>query len=73
MHITTVKKLSIKHDGLTEKAIRVHIARRKVNGLEESGALFRRGKRVYIIEEKYLAWLSGRPVEDFYPTSIHVE
>ena len=65
MHITTVKGLAFKHDGLSEKAIRVHIARRAENGLEESGALFRRGKRVFIVEEQYLAWLSGRPAEDF--------
>ncbi len=72
MNITTVKKLAFKHDGLSEKAIRVHIARRCENGLEHSGALFRRGKRVYIIEEKYLAWLSGRPAEDFCSSSTSV-
>ena len=65
MNITTVRKLASKHDGLTEHAIRIYIARSNSNGLDKSGALFRRGKRVFIIEEKFLAWLSGEPLKDF--------
>lgn len=71
MHVTTVKKLAEKHPGLSEKAIRVHIARRNYNGLEKSGAIFSRGKRRFLFEELYLSWLSGRPAEDFM--SLHLQ
>ena len=57
MNITTIKKISEKHDGLTESAVRFDIFNAERNGLAESGAIVRKGRRIYLIEERYLNWL----------------
>lgn len=46
--------------GLTEAALRWQIFNSQENGLQESGAIRRVGRRVYIIAERYLAWLDGQ-------------
>ena len=58
MNITTVTKLAEKHDGITEQSIRWAIFNAKKNGLEESGAIFRKNRRIFLVEERYVAWLS---------------
>ncbi len=55
-NITTVSKIVEKHDGLTEGGVRWDIFNEDKNGLAETGAILRKGRRVRIVEELYLAW-----------------
>ena len=57
--LLTVKQLSDHVPALTEGGLRWDIFRAKVNGLEASGAMARRGSRVYLWRNRYLEWLSG--------------
>ena len=59
MNITTVNKLAEKHDGLTEQSIRWAVFKAEENGLADSGAIFRKGRRIFIVEDRYLDWLSN--------------
>lgn len=43
--------------GLSEAALRWQIFCASENGLEEAGAIRRVGRRVFIVAERYLAWL----------------
>ena len=58
MNITTVTRFAEKHDGNTEQSIRWAVFKADQNGLAESGAMFRKGRRVFIVEDRYLNWLS---------------
>ena len=64
MNITTVTKLAEKHDGITEQSIRWAIFNAKKNGLHESGAVVRKGRRILLVEERYLKWLGIRGTEE---------
>ena len=63
MNITTVIKLAEKHDGLTEQSIRWALFNADRNGLAETGAVVRKSRRIFIVEEKYLTWLGVRENE----------
>ena len=64
MNITTVSKLADKHDGLTEGGVRWDIFNAEKNGLAKSGAVVRKGRRVLLIEERYLNWLGASNYEE---------
>lgn len=65
MHITTISKFCKKHAGLPEGKVRWDVYNAHNNGLREAGAVFRKGRSVFIFEEKYLSWLTGMPEEQF--------
>jgi hypothetical protein len=44
----------------TEPALRWQIFRASENGLEAAGAIRRVGRRVYIVGERYMAWLDSQ-------------
>lgn len=54
------KQLPQQHPGLTIGGVRWDLFNRKTNGLEASGAVIKRGNRLLIDAEKYLAWLISR-------------
>lgn len=53
----TVKQLADAEPALGVGAIREDLFYRKTNGLEASGAVVRRGRRLLIHRERYMAWL----------------
>ena len=53
----TVKQLADAEPALGVGAIREDLFYRESNGLEASGAIVRRGRRLLIHKERYLAWL----------------
>lgn len=55
--ILTIKQFSAKHPAFVEGGIRWRIFNEKTNGLSESGAIIRNGRRVLINEAKFFAWL----------------
>jgi len=57
---STVKQFVNKHPAFTEGGIRFQIFHAKSNGLKESGAIVRMGRKVLINEEKYFAWLEAQ-------------
>ena len=57
--LLSVRQLAYEQPALSEGGIRWSIFNRKTNGLEESGALVRRGSRVFVDRERYLSWLAG--------------
>jgi hypothetical protein len=56
-NLLTVKQFADAHPAFTEAGIRWQIFNEKHNGLAESGAILRRGRRVYIDVDRYFAWL----------------
>lgn len=57
MRLFTIKQLAEAHPGFTEPAIRDDVFHAPRNGLAEFHAIVRKGRRVYLDEEQYLAWL----------------
>jgi hypothetical protein len=55
--VLTVKQLAEQQPGLTEGGIRWDLHDRQNNGLAASGAVLRRGRKLLIDSELYLAWL----------------
>ncbi len=53
----TVKQLCKRHEAFTEGGIRHLIFHENENGLKESGAIVRMGRRILIHEPKFFAWL----------------
>ena len=60
MSYLTVKQFSEKHPAFPEGGIRWRIFNEKENGLKESGAIIRDGRRVLINEEKWFSRLEAR-------------
>lgn len=59
--LLTVRQLSEQQPGLTVGGIRWDLFHRATNGLEASGAVVRRGRKILIDQERYLEWLvNGR-------------
>ncbi len=56
----TVQQFSERHPFATQGALRFQIFHRKENGLEESGALIRVGRKILIDEEKYFQWMDDQ-------------
>lgn len=56
----TVRAFVSKHPNHgTQSSLRWIIFNSSLNGLDESGAIVRRGRRVFIVVPRYLAWLAG--------------
>jgi hypothetical protein len=56
----TVAMLVRAEPALTRGGIRDDLFHRRSNGLESSGAVVYRGRRILLDRAKYLAWLSAR-------------
>jgi hypothetical protein len=54
-----VLKFVERNPGFTEPAVRWHIFNSHKNGLDAFGAIRRIGRRVYVIEERFLAWVDN--------------
>ena len=54
---STVKQFSQKHEAFPEGGMRHRIFHADSNGLAESGAIVRNGRRVLINEEKFFQYL----------------
>ena len=55
--LLTVRQLAVKHPALPEGGTRWQIFNEETNGLAESGAIIRCGRKVLIDEDRYFAWL----------------
>ena len=55
----TVRSLVAKHSGLNEGGVRWAIFNARENGLADSGALVRMGRKVLLDEVQFLEWLRG--------------
>jgi hypothetical protein len=55
-----VRQFAETQPGLTEAALLWDLFNRATNGLAESGAIIRRGRRILIDPERYLDWLAAR-------------
>jgi len=56
----TVKQFSQQHQAFPEGGLRHRIFYAESNGLKESGAIVRNGRRILIDEEKFFAWLEAQ-------------
>jgi hypothetical protein len=57
--IFTVKQFAEKHKLFSVPAIRYQILNADKNGLSDSGALIRVGRKVLLHEAKYFAWIES--------------
>lgn len=57
--LVTVQQLAASQPGIGEGAIRWDLFNRRTNGLEASGAIVRRGRKVLLDLDRYLDWLAG--------------
>ena len=57
--IRTVSQLLAENPALTPGGIRWDIFNRHRNGLAISGAIIRKGRRIYIDPELYFEWIRG--------------
>ena len=55
--LLTVRQFTQKHPAFPEGGLRHRIFHAETNGLKESGAIVRNGRRVLIDEEKWFSWL----------------
>ena len=60
-NLLTVRQFSQKHPAFPEGGLRHRIFYSESNGLSQSGALVRNGRRVLIDETKFFCWLTGKP------------
>lgn len=58
-NLLTVSQFSQKHRAFPEGGVRHRIFHSKTNGLEESRAIVRNGRRVLIDEERWFSWLQS--------------
>ena len=56
----TVKQFCERHQAFSYGGIRHNIFHENSNGLKESGAIIRNGRRILINEEKFFSWLETR-------------
>ena len=56
----TVAEFAQRHSFLTEGGLRFQIFNAENNGLAESGAIVRLGRRVLLDEPKYFGWIKGQ-------------
>jgi hypothetical protein len=59
----TVKQFSLKHPFATEGGLRYEIFNAETNGLKNSEALVRVGRKVLINEEKYFGWIESQQAD----------
>lgn len=57
--LSTIGQFAKLHPGLTESSVRWHVFNATSNGLEKAGAIRRVGRRVYIVVERYQAWIDA--------------
>jgi hypothetical protein len=57
---STVRQFSERYPAFPEGGLRHRIFHAESNGLAESGAIVRNGRRVLIDEERWFAWLRDR-------------
>jgi len=57
--LSTVKQFCQRHPAFPEGGLRHRIFYADTNGLKESGAIVRNGRRVLIDEEVFFDWLKG--------------
>ncbi len=57
---STVNQFTDKHQAFTKGGIRALIFNENQNGLAESGAIVRMGRKVLINESKFFAWIEGQ-------------
>ncbi len=62
----TVKQFAEKQRIFTEGALRNIIFNRYKNGLDESGAIQRVGRKILINEDKFYAWVNSLPKNDYF-------
>lgn len=60
MALMTISKLLEAVPGLTPGDILWELSRSEKNGLAGTGAIFRRGQRILLDEERYLEWKRAR-------------
>lgn len=58
--IYTKKQFCERNRAITDGALRWDIFNAELNGLAESGALIRRGRKILVDEVLYFAWLRSR-------------
>ena len=68
----TVKQFVGEQRIFTEASIRNMIFLRDKNGLEQSGALKRYGRKILIDKEKFFKWIESRPINDYHQKSEQV-
>lgn len=59
-NLKTVNQLVADTPALTHGGLRWDIFNAERNGLQDSGAIIRRGRRILIDEDKYMEWLRDR-------------
>ncbi|MBI4006295.1 MAG: hypothetical protein HY356_06465 [Gammaproteobacteria bacterium] len=60
-NLETVKTLAKKHPGvIRESGLRWEIFNQHKNGLHSSGAIIKRGRKIYIDTDCYFTWLYGQ-------------
>ena len=70
--IVNIEQLSQEVPAFTQASIRWLIFRAKENGLEESGAIIRLGRRVLIDEEKFVDWVRNHGARQPAHARAHV-
>jgi len=61
--ILSVRQLAQEQPALSEGGLRWMLFNRERNGLASSGAVIRRGTRVLLDRERFLAWLAGETTD----------
>lgn len=61
----TVKQFSEEQRIFSEASVRNMIFLRDQNGLEESGAIKRYGRKILIDKEKFFKWIESLPTKDY--------
>jgi len=56
---STVRQFCQENKAFKEGGIRSQIFNEHKNGLAESGAIIRNGRKVLIVDEKYFAWVES--------------
>lgn len=59
-NFSTVRQFAETHKAFTQGGIRALIFNERSNGLAESGAIVRVGRKVLIDEEKFFSWIESQ-------------
>lgn len=58
--LVTVAQFARLNPGLTEASLRWRLQHARENGLENSGAIIRHGRRILIDGDKFISWLRAQ-------------
>jgi hypothetical protein len=58
--LKTIRQFAESNPAFSEASLRWQIAKAKENGLAQSGAILRNGRRVLIDTDKFFTWLESR-------------